>query len=315
VRPIVGANVVRELVLQLDTYFLFLLSLLVMRVWDADDPNAALDRVSSLLDALQGPRGSGRWFVDDAPTLLSLAIAQYQPDEQGYDALLAKIKQLHPRHQLQIAAVNASNFGAHLRWGARYMYADVERMRADNVVDYPWVLHAALTLLREYDRLDDRVPGGRVAEGVLQILSPDPRALTDGAEPPPVLAHLADEHAECAALIARRRDRLTVECEGLSPRVERYSPLGFHYNFLHNVLTAVLALTLSEPTPNLSLNALLYSPTGKVRLADSPDVLAHQLTTWASHPSRVTSSGAPLMLQDIGWGQRCCADVREALGA
>ncbi len=317
VRPVVGQNVRRELALQLDTYFLFVLSLLVMRVWDADDPDAAMDRVSALLELLQGPRGSGRWFVVGVPTLLSLAIAQYQPDERGYDELLARVRTLNAHHQLELARVNAANFGAHLRWGARWMYErDMARMQADNVVDYPWVMHSASVLAREYDRLvqagADASGTTAIAEGLLQILSPDPGALLDDVAPA-VLAALEEEHRECRETLFRHKARLIGEFVSLRPVVQKYSPLGFHFNFLHNVLTAVLSLTLSEPTPNLPLNALLMGGVRAARLADSPEVLVHQLTGWASHPSRLDTRRAPLMLHDVAWGAECCDSVIERL--
>lgn len=318
VRPVVGPNVRRELVLQLDVYFLYLLQLLVMRVWDAPDPDAALDEVSALLEALQGPQGSGRWWVQDAATLLSLAIAQYQPDERGYSDCLARIRMLSGRHQLSIAAVNAANFGAHLRWGSRFMYAqDMTRMRADNVVDYPWVQHAAATLAHAWQAA--MVRGGaaaevtRLAEGLLNVLSPDPGALLDAGPPPAVLASCEVERDGCRTVLLAHRPSLLAAFGALRPVPERFSPLGFHFNFLHNVLTGVLALTLGEPTPNVPLDVLLLGGQGQRRLAESPDVLAHQLTGWASHPSRLDARQSPLMLQDTAWGQACCDRVVEAL--
>ena len=43
-----------------------------MRAWDEGDPNANLDRVSQLIQTLNGAKGSGRRFVEDAETLLLL---------------------------------------------------------------------------------------------------------------------------------------------------------------------------------------------------------------------------------------------------
>ncbi len=310
-RPFGGPGVRRGQALLLDTWFLFLLMLLVMRVWDTEDPDAAVDRLGILLGALQGPGGSGRRLAGDPAMLIGLAIAQYQPDERGYDALLARIRTLNPRHQEAIALSNAANFGAHLRWGSRYMYdQDVERMRRDNVVDYPWVLHAVATLAQAWG--EDGAARVRIDEGLLQCLSADPAAFLSN-DVPDVLAAQAGERSRAREILLGDARELAALFGETRPESAQFSPLAFHFNFLHNVLTATLALTIDEGTPNLPLDALLYSGPSGTRLADSPDVLAHQLALYAADPERRGARKAPLIVHDAAWGQSCVDGVLAAL--
>jgi hypothetical protein len=314
VRPGSGAATARAHAVLLDTYLLFLLTLLAMRAWDADDPNVALDRLGELLALLQDEQGSGRRFVGSSAMLIGLGIAQYQPDERGFDALLAKIRTLDPRHQLSIALANAANFGAHLRWGRHFMYEhDVERMRADNVVDYPWVMHAVATLAAELDRTarGKAAEGStdRVAQGLLQGLSADPGMVLATAVPA-VLAGCADERATCADRLRAHRERLRGMFGDLTPAATAFVPLAFHFNFLHNVLTATLAVTIDGGSPNVPLDGLLFGqPQGATRLADSPEVLAHRLALYSAHPDRRGYKGAPLIVTDPSLGARCVEDV------
>src|SRR5437773_5211277 len=64
--------------LLLDYYFVNLLALFSLRVWDEDDADARLDRVDALLRRLQGPGGSGQRFVDDAETLILIATSHFE---------------------------------------------------------------------------------------------------------------------------------------------------------------------------------------------------------------------------------------------
>ena len=52
---------------------------------------------------LQGEQGSGHQFIDDAESLLFLAISYFHPEEVAYDRLLAKVEALDGRHQLRLA--------------------------------------------------------------------------------------------------------------------------------------------------------------------------------------------------------------------
>lgn len=312
-QPFGGRDVRREQALLLDAYFLHLLVLLAMRAWDTDHPDAAMDRLDGLVQLLQGEHGCGRQFVRGWPMLIGLAIAQYQPDERGFDALLARIRLLDASHELAMARCNAANFGAHLRWGARYMYdGDVERMRRDNVVDYPWVMHAAATLARALVA-GDRSPA--VMEALLQVLSADPTVILGTGAVPEVLAGVADERVRCAEHLRAHADELQRLCGEHRPAEDRFSPLGFHFNFLHNVLTATLAEAVATGAPNVPLDDLLLTGPMARRVADTPDALAHQLGLYAAHPDRRGARHAPLIVVDAPFGASCLDALSAACGA
>jgi hypothetical protein len=74
----------------IDYYFMHVLSLLALRVWDDGDADENFDRLDELLQLLHGPQGSGQRFCDDAETLLLIATAHYEQEEWGYDLLLER---------------------------------------------------------------------------------------------------------------------------------------------------------------------------------------------------------------------------------
>src|SRR5256885_8038811 len=81
----------RALAILLDYYVFHILSLLALRVWDEGDADANLDRLQDLLDALQGPDGSGQRFVADAETLILIATSHFEAVERGYAKLLKRV--------------------------------------------------------------------------------------------------------------------------------------------------------------------------------------------------------------------------------
>ena len=111
-----------SLAILLDYYFLHVLALCAMRVWDRGDANATLDRVTELVGHLQGPGGSGQQFVGNAETLLVLAVSHYHPEEQAYDDFVQRIETLTEAHQLRVALIGSAVLGSHLRWGFALMY-------------------------------------------------------------------------------------------------------------------------------------------------------------------------------------------------
>jgi hypothetical protein len=293
----------------LDCYFLFVIMLLAMRVWDTDEPSTSLRRVGALLAELQGLTGSGHQFVDDAPSLVSLAIAQYQPHEPAYDLYLERVKELDPQLRLSLALANASNFGSHLRWGRRYMYADdAAELRNDNVVDYPWVLETLQTLTRagaEGDReAAAQSPTRRqLLTGIVNALSADPGAFL--GEVPDVLAGQAVEQQSLRDVLERHLRTLHTDVVAARPTDEAYAPIALQFNFLHNVLTAKLALACDgHPAADVSLSVLLGTSEAPSRsLARSPEVLARLLAGFASEPHRREARGAPLIVYDPSWGR------------
>ncbi|MDX1493361.1 MAG: hypothetical protein R3253_04830, partial [Longimicrobiales bacterium] len=248
------------LAILLDYYFLHLLALGATRAWDADDPDAALARITGLVQALQGGDGSRHRFVADAETLLIYALSQFHPEEQAYDRIIEKVGGLQEGHRLAFAKVSAAVLSSHLRWGFWLMYGrDVVRMRSDNVGDYPWLLDSVLTLTRAWvsekeagASVEERDP---ILEALLQGLAADPWAFT-GARPP-ALASYQEPYDELKGLLARHGPELLDELERHRPTKTGYAPLALHFNFPHNALVAIVTLALLEGRPQpLPLNAL-----------------------------------------------------------
>lgn len=287
----------------LDCYFLYVAALLVMRIWDQEDPNRSLDQVSDLLRHLQGPSGSGHQFVADAESLLLLATSQYQPDEAAYDRLLEKVRTLDEHHQTILAVTGAANLGSHLRWGFQFMYRrDPERMRSDNIVDYPWLLFSLSTLIGEYTRTRENAGGHArqesVVESLLNGLTADPWAFT--GEAPSCLSNHRSEHAHLRERLSGYADDLAERFEPHRPAGRSYSPIGFQFNFLHNTLVAKIIVTLlQDSVPNLSLNTLFTGAPADVPRSRSPELLARVLMDFSgAEPSRLGARGAVLTVYD-----------------
>ncbi|MEX2284647.1 MAG: hypothetical protein WEE89_19320 [Gemmatimonadota bacterium] len=285
--------------LLLDHYLLTVLSLLAVRVWDNGDPDQNLDALSQLIELLHGPEGSGLRIVDDAETLLLLAVSYYHPAEESYSRLLRKVQTLDRSHLLQVALPSAAMLGSHLRWGLRFMYQrDLVRMRADNVVDYPWLLFSILTSMREYARL--REAGTDVSQrepvvaALLNGLSADPWAFRD--QPPTALADMRVEHSEFRELFSRYHFDLLHEFSRQRPAPASYSPLGFACNFPLNAVVGTVACTLIDDAPQPSLNALF----SRAHSGGSPaETYARRLTTFAlGSRERLDATGAPLIVYD-----------------
>jgi hypothetical protein len=265
----------------LDQYFLTVLSLLAVRAWDDGDPNGNLDRVSALVRAVQGPDGSGHAFVDDAESLLFLAVSYYHPNEDSYGLLLEKVRGLDEKHRVRVAAPCAAMLGSHLRWGLRFMYQrDAGLMRDDNIVDYPWLLFAVDTLAR-----------AGATEAFLDGLSADPWAFT--GDLPAALSGDAAQHAGLRAWLRERCAGLLDEIAIHQPSPKAYSPLSYACNFPLNASVAKVAIVLEDGRPYPSLNALF------ARGASGAGELAERLMQYsASDPMRLGAGGAPLIVYD-----------------
>ena len=132
-----------EAAILLDYYFMHVLALLSMRIWDDGDADANLDRLNALLAELQGPGGSGHLFADDAETLMLIGTSHYEPHEWGYGKLLDRVRTLNQDHQFKIGLGHASSMGCHLRFGFEAQCGrDTLALRDDNIADYPWLCFA-----------------------------------------------------------------------------------------------------------------------------------------------------------------------------
>lgn len=307
-------GVERAVAILLDQYFLSLLMLPTVRAWDDGDPNVRLDAISGLIGALNGPGGGGLPIVDDAESLLVLAVAYYHPEESAYDDQLARVRTVDAAHALRFAFPCAAIVASHLRWGLRFMYRnDVGAMRADNVVDYPWSLFALGALMREYERLlgegapdDGRL---RVAAALQDGLSPDPWAF-DG-KLPSFLSSCAAEHDALRAGLDRHRSALIADFETSGLPTGAYNPMGFSCNFLSNAVVASVVAAVGGAVGTPSLNVLLASGSdaghvmaegseshGAVR-TDPAELFAERLMAFAAGaPERLGAGGAPLIVYD-----------------
>src|SRR5262249_44678939 len=136
----------------------------------------------------------------------------------------------------------------------------IAAMRDDNVPDYLWLCFALSTLMHAYARMNDENIAGierqKIVEGLLNGLSPDPRAFL--AKPTASLAAYETQLAEFRFMFRRYRQDLFGEFESHRPSDEDYSPMCFTFNFPHNLLKAVVIDALGRGEPwNLTLNDLL----------------------------------------------------------
>ncbi|MDQ8165041.1 MAG: hypothetical protein P3A28_04680 [Gemmatimonadota bacterium] len=308
----------------LDEYCAAILALLTVRAWDEGDANANLDAIDALIRDVNGPDGSGHSVVDDAGTLLILAVAYYHPEEAAYDALVAKVWTLQPTQALRVALPGASVLASHLRWGLRFMYRnDVGRMREDNVVDYPWVLFSLLTIAAAVERSvlagESPIRRAPLVAGLLDGLTADSRAFLGSA--PAFLAHLAPQHAELRAILLRQRGLLLTEWAAFAPVRGSFSPLSVGCNFLSNAAVAAAVGAATVGTEHPTLNALMRDPrSGTAGESMDGELFARQLMEFSTaDQGRLGAGGAPLIVYDPLDGMHHYNDVvrvlREASGA
>jgi hypothetical protein len=293
----------------IDYYFLHILSLLSLRIWDEGDADANLARLDELLRLLQGPGGSGQRFCGDAATLILIATAHYEREEWGYDLLLGRVRALHQAHRAAVALGHGVAMGCHLRFGFEATYGrDTSLMRSDNVADYPWLCFSLATLMDEYHRIREgsEPVGSRraVVESMLNGMTADPRAFL-GAGPASLAAHELERARFRERFLAYQRD-LTEEFEAFRPSAEAYSPLSFFFNFSHNVMKGQIvdSLLWSLPWP-VGLNDLF---TGEPRTEDperSREQLARTLTAYArTNPHKIRGRLMPVIVYDPEAGYR-----------
>lgn len=294
----------------LDYYFVHVLELMSLRLWDGGaDADAGLDRIAVLLEHLQGPSGSGQMFVNDAETLMLMATSHFELHEHGYRLLLDRVRTLNDAHQVHVALGHAASMGSHLRFGFEASYArDTIFMRDDNVADYPWLCYALLVLIREYAGVRERQSCGiapeSIVEAILNGLSADARAFV-GA-PPGVLSGFEGDRAEFAERFHAHKAELLVAFEPFRPAEHVYSPLSFFFNFSHNVRkgTVVDALLRGEPW-RVAFNELLTALPREEAVSASKELLATTLMTYARlNPDRIRGRLMPVIVYDPAAGRQ-----------
>ncbi|MCC7125242.1 MAG: hypothetical protein IT178_10370 [Acidobacteria bacterium] len=303
----------------IDYYFMHVLSLLSLRVWDQGDADVNTDRVDALLALLQGPAGSGQRFCDDAATLLLIATAHYEKEEWGYDLLLGRVRDLARRHRAVIALGHGAAMGCHLRFGFQATYGrDTSLMRNDNVADYPWLCFALATLMDEYHAIEtgdtsvlDRTA---IVESMLNGLSADVRAFL-GAGPGSLKAHEV-ERARFRDQYFAHRDGLEAAFDPFQPVLDRYSALSFFFNFSHNVIKGQVVDSLLWGHPwAVGLNDLFTGLPRPDEPADrSREALARTLMAYArTNPHKIRGRLMPVIVYDAEAGYRAYRLTRRRL--
>jgi hypothetical protein len=299
------------LAILLDYYFVHVLALLSVRLWDEGDADENLDRVGQLLQLLQGPHGSGQPFASDAATLLLIATSHYEMYERGYAVLLESVRTLNRRHQVDIALGHAASMGCHLRFGFEATYGrDTINMRDDNVADYPWLLYALNTLMREYVRLresgESAVAESVIVEALANGLSGDARAFV--GRPPASLAQFDAEREEFRAAFLTYREELLERFDEYRPTEKRYSPLSFFFNFSHNVVKGTTIDALLERRPwRLTFNDLLTAA-GEDDTNSAKESLARTLMDYArANPQTIRGRLMPVIVYDPAKGRQAFA--------
>jgi hypothetical protein len=297
------------LAILLDYYFLYLLALLSLEVWDEGDADRNLDLIAQLLRGLQGPGGSGQPFVSDAETLLLIATSHYELYDGAYDRLLDKVRTLNEVHRLNIALGHAASLGSHLRFGFEATYGrDTVNMRNDNVADYPWLSFSLATLMREYARLSscaDDCRRSSVVEALLNGLSPDARAFV-GRHPPASLDRCKGELEEFQDRFRQSRGELLDQFDRFQPGADAYSPLSFFFNFSHNVLKGTIVDALLRGAPwEVALNDLFTGVQREGVDGSRKTALANVLMGYArANPHRIRGRLMPVIVYDPQTGRQ-----------
>jgi hypothetical protein len=279
------------LAILLDYYFVHLLSLLALRIWDEADADANLDRLERLLAALQGPEGSGQPFVANAETLILMATAHFELEERGYQMLLEKVHTLDDVHRTNIALGHAASIGCHLRFGFEATYTrDTLVMRDDNVADYPWLRFSLTTLMEEYARRPDKA----VAEAILNGLSADAKAFVNT----PPFGDRFQAH----------KGELLDAFQHFRPSERTYSPLSFFFNFSHNVLKGTIVDALLRGAPwTLTLNDLLAGLPAEACTGPKQRLATTLMGYARTRPDRIRGRLMPVIVYDPRAGAQAFA--------
>ena len=307
-----------ELAILLDYYFMHVLALVTMRIWDDGDPDENLEIVNTLVADLQGAGGSGQQFAADAETLMLIGTSHYEPEEWGYGKLLAKVRGLDEGHQFKIGLGHASSMGCHLRFGFEAQCGrDTLALRDDNVADYPWLCFALAAVMREYSRLADAGIENRdrsvIEEALLNGLTADARAFI-GVPP----ASLSGSEADRRRLVdgfTRHQPALLDAFQRYRPSDHAYSPLSFFFNFSHNVVKgAVVDALLWGEAWDVSMNDLLTGVPRAGLEEGSQQLLATTLMAYArSNPDSIRGQLMPVIVYDPQSGRRAYTVTMEKL--
>ncbi len=307
-----------ELAILVDYYFMHVLALLSLRIWDDGDPDENLARLNAMLAELQGPNGSGQQFAADAETLMLIGTSHFEPEEWGYARLLARVRSLNEHHQFRIGLGHAASMGCHLRFGFEAQCGrDTLALRDDNIADYPWLCFALAAVMREYARLADAHLENRdrsvIEEALLNGLTADARAFI--GVPPASLSQSEVDRLRFVDAFTQHKPGLLESFQRYRPTEIAYSPLSFFFNFSHNVVkgTVVDALLWGEAW-DVSLSDLLTGVPRAGLEEGSQQLLATTLMAYArSNPDRIRGKLMPVIVYDPQAGRRAFTVALEKL--
>ena len=299
----------RVLAILLDYYFMHVLALLTLRVWDEGDADANLELVSGLLAHLQSADGSGQRFAADAETLLLIGTSHYELHERGYHVLLEKVRTLSDAHQLTIALGHASSMGSHLRFGfeahlraRHHQHARRQRRRLSVALFRAGAPDARIHPASGRGRRQSLRAGGR--RGAAE--RPDrPTLVRSSARRRRSLSGCEVERAGFRDSFLAVRHDLLPEFEPHRPSDAAYSPLCFFFNFSHNVLKGVVidALLHDRPYP-LTFNDLLTAIPRDAPAAALKAEVATMLMGYArDNPHRIRGRLRPVIVYDVQSGR------------
>ncbi|HYE87765.1 MAG TPA: hypothetical protein VEA16_15485 [Vicinamibacterales bacterium] len=302
----------------LDYYFMHVLALLTMRVWDEGDASGNVERLNALVGELQGPNGSGQQFAADAATLMLIGTSHYEPHEWGYGKLLARVRTLDEAHQFRIGLGHASSMGCHLRFGFEAQCGrDTVLLRDDNIADYPWLCFALAAVSRAYVRLAgagiENRDRGVIEEAMLNGLTADARAFI--GVPPPSLSESEADRLQFVEHFVAHKSTLLEAFTRYRPSDTAYSPLSLFFNFSHNVVkgTVVDALLWGEAW-DVTLDDLLSGVPRADQEDGSRQLLATTLMAYArSNPDRIRGRLMPVIVYDPQAGRRAFTVAMEKL--
>ena len=317
-----------ETAILLDYYFMHVLALLTMRIWDDGDPDENLALINTMLVELQGPNGSGQQFAADAETLMLIGTSHYEREEWGYAKLLAKVRTLDDQHRFRIGLGHASSMGCHLRFGFEAQCGrDTLALRDDNIADYPWLCFALAAVMAEYSRRADagllvhastaEASADRmqavIEEALLNGLTADARAFI--GVPPASLGNSEADRVSFVDGFTRHKAALLESFPRYRPTDTTYSPLSFFFNFSHNVVkgTVVDALLWGEAW-DVPFNDLLTGVPRPELDEGSQQLLATTLMAYArSNPDRIRGKLMPVIVYDPQAGRRAYTVAMEKL--
>lgn len=315
-KPVASGSERLVLAVLLDYYFLYVLSLCALRAFDDGDSDVNFARLNSLLEALQGPDGSGHRFVADGETLVHVATSHFEAEENAYESLLKKVESLPSKRKVAIARAHAGILSSHLRFGFEATYGrDVGKLRDDNEADYPWLLFALRTLLDEWEAGDgaDDVAREPLAESLLNGLTPDARAFI--GKTPAFLSGWAKPAEDFRRRFEARREELVLAFERFVPEETGYSPLCLYFNFAHNVIKGLVVDALLEGRPwAVSLNDLLIGmPRDETRESSCRDAVKTLMRYAQASPDRIRGRDVPVIAYDLRRGRRAVSDALRLL--